>query len=202
MATALSAILVENFGGAGLLYISDISYPNHQQILVHTSIITIPGHTSFVLNDSSYLLIGLCFCPCPPTPSSSILYTAARVILWKWQSYSVPPLLKTLNPSFLTQNKSQITWNAFQGLTRSGFHDHIHLASFYSHPHPFCFNTWASWQFFEQTKLSCLRAFAFIILPAWNRFLLDSHMDVASLHSGLHWNISLQERPSWSSCVK
>lgn len=68
MATALSAILVENSGGTGLLYISDISYPNHQQILVHTSIITILVHTSFVLNDSRYLLVDLCLWPCLPAP--------------------------------------------------------------------------------------------------------------------------------------
>lgn len=80
MATALSAILVENFGVPGLLYISDTSYPNHQQILVVLlqflsgvysyviSIIIILVHTSFVLNDSICLRVGLCFCPCPPTP--------------------------------------------------------------------------------------------------------------------------------------
>lgn len=81
MATAHSAILVENFGVTGLLYISDTSYPNHQQILVVllqflsgvysyviSSIIPILVHTSFVLNDSSCLRVGLCLCPCPPTP--------------------------------------------------------------------------------------------------------------------------------------
>lgn len=74
MATAHSAILVENFGVTGLLYISDTSYPNHQQILVVllqflsgvysyviSSIIPILVHTSFVLNDSSRSLL-------PPTP--------------------------------------------------------------------------------------------------------------------------------------